>query len=139
MLAANIAAYTSWHFGQRDLAATVVEDAARITSKPLEPGKLRVWAYFSPTKAGALPLIRSYAGSEFISSAMAPLFESDVSPADARDATNWKYVIFSKNDFPTEAAIRATYRDRFDIATTNFVIGPQDQFEELDRFFVLTR
>jgi hypothetical protein len=139
MLAANIAAYAPWHFEEKRLAAAIVDDAARITSKPLEQGKMRVWAYFSPTKAGILPLIRGYAVSEFVTSAMGPLFGSDVSPADARDAAVWKYVIFSKNDFPTEAAIRATYRDRFDIATTNFVIGPQDTFEELDHFFVLTR
>jgi hypothetical protein len=139
MLAANIATYAPLHFEQKRFAAAVMDDTARITSKPLEQGKMRVWAYFSPTKAGTLPLIRQYAGSEFVSSAMGPLFGSDISPADARDVAAWKYVIFFKNDFPTEAAIRATYRDRFDIAATNFVIGPEDKIEELDHFFVLTR
>ncbi|WP_158904619.1 hypothetical protein [Burkholderia sp. L27(2015)] len=140
LLVVNLHSYTKIHTTNNQLASAVIRDSETIEKLPLLPGEKRVWGYYSPTKAGVMPMINQYAGSSFVSQIINKNSSSnDVTPNDDRDTKNWRYVIFPKSYFPTRESIPQNYPKQFDFAVTKFAIRDTDKISELETFFLLSR
>jgi hypothetical protein len=139
-LTLNLYGYSVSHFANLQKVSAVQRDLQKIQALPIAPGEKRVWGYFSPVKAGVLPMIVQYAGSPFVAKAVyGDATAVDVVPTSDRSVSDWKYVFFPKNHFPTREALAAKYRKQFDFAVTEFEIEPTDRIDELETWFVLTR
>jgi hypothetical protein len=121
-------------------ASLIGKDINAIYKLPINQGEKRVWAYFSPTKEGVLPLVVGYIGSEHLNNVIFDKFLiKDISPNNDRDVHNWRYVIFPKSYYPTIKSIPEIFPNQFDFDNSKFSIRQTDKFLELEYFIVLCR
>lgn len=137
-LALTLGVAKSDHIAQGQKSAAVLRDIDAIFAMPMEPGKRRIWAYFSASREGTASLVSYYAGSPFVDGIIKKAMGVvDSSPNLDPDPKDWQYVIFPKKYYPTREAMLANYKKMFDFKSVNFQMAGDEKVTELETFLVV--
>ncbi len=138
-MVATLLNVASVHRGQLSNSVAIMRDLQLIQSLPLDDGERRVWAYFSPSKSGVIPLIAQYAGTRLVVEATGQARGADTVPDQYPEAARWRYLLFPKSYYPTKEAVLLRYRDMFDFQSTRYQLDEKMKFTELEAFILVER
>jgi hypothetical protein len=138
-MVATLLNVASIHHGQLSNSGAIRRDLQQIQSLPLDDGERRVWAYFSPSKPGVIPLIAQYAGTRLVVDASGQVRGADTVPDQYPEAERWRYLLFPKFYYPTKEAVLLRYRDMFDFEATRYHLDEKMKFAELEAFILVER
>ena len=126
------------HLFHLNKSAAVLRDIEAIFKLPMEPGKRRMWAYFSPSREGTAPLVAYEAGSPFVEGIIKKTIgATDNTPNLDPNPGDWQYIIFPRRYYPTAASLVVNYKKMFDFKSGVFEMTGGEKVTELETFLVV--